>query len=205
MGATSSWRARRGMAACSRFDCRLTSPNRTQAGPAEKRSNGASPRCRRTFMRCSSRFPLAVSLLSQTPNVGTQPVVEQALGKEEELMAQATEHFLETVDVRDLNELRWPIVRLLAPAFVDRMELRRHKQRLLETGRWERIRAIPCRHSDGKVSTQVFERTALPPWRPTCLSVRRESAYRRSCSVRLRTTPTRVASPTIESPTPRRR
>ena len=89
-------------------------------------------------------------------------MVEQALGKEEELMTQATEHFLETVDVRDLNELRWPIVRLLAPAFVDRMELRRHKQRLLETGRWERIRAIPCRHSDGKVSTQVFELYGTP-------------------------------------------
>jgi hypothetical protein len=77
-------------------------------------------------------------------------------------MKQPTEQFLETIDVRDLHELRWPIVRLLSPSFVDRMELRRHKQRLLETGRWDRIRAIPYRHSDGKVSTQVFELYGTP-------------------------------------------
>lgn len=77
-------------------------------------------------------------------------------------MTHPTEQFLETIDVRELNELRWPIVRLLAPSFVDRMELRRHNRRLLETGLWDRIRAVPYRHPDGKVSSQVFELYGTP-------------------------------------------
>ena len=50
-------------------------------------------------------------------------------------MPQQTEHFIGTVDVRELHELDWPIVRLLAPSFVERLELRRYKRHLLASGR----------------------------------------------------------------------
>ena len=37
-------------------------------------------------------------------------------------MPQQTEHFIGTVDVRELHEFDWPMLRLLAPSFVERLE-----------------------------------------------------------------------------------
>ena len=72
-------------------------------------------------------------------------------------MPQQTEHFIETVDVRELHELDWPIVRLMAPSFVERLELRRYKRHLLTSGRWDRVRAVPRRDSSGGVSPHLFD------------------------------------------------
>ena len=77
-------------------------------------------------------------------------------------MAQLTEHFLGTVDVRALHELHWPILRLLARSFVERLELRRHKRHLLASGRWDRIRAVPHRDSSGKVTPHLFDLYGVP-------------------------------------------
>jgi hypothetical protein len=63
-----------------------------------------------------------------------------------------TEQFIGTVDVRTLHELDWPIFRLLAPTFVERLELRRYKRQLLVSGWWDRVRAVP--HED---SSHVFD------------------------------------------------
>ena len=72
-------------------------------------------------------------------------------------MSQGTEHFLGTVDVRDLHEFNWPILRLLSRSFVERLELQRYKRRLLASQQWDRIRAVPHRDGAGKVSSHTFE------------------------------------------------
>ena len=58
-------------------------------------------------------------------------------------MTQSTEHFIGTVDVRTLHELDWPIFRLLARSYVERLELRRYKRQILASGEWDRVRAVP--------------------------------------------------------------
>lgn len=58
-------------------------------------------------------------------------------------MIQPNEHFIQTVDIRSLHELNWPILRLLTRSFVERLELQRYKRKLLLSGQWERIRAVP--------------------------------------------------------------
>jgi hypothetical protein len=77
-------------------------------------------------------------------------------------MSKQTEQFLGTVDVRDLHELDWPIVRLVSPTFVERLELQRYKRRLLGSRNWDRIRAVPQRHEDGKLSTRTFDLYGIP-------------------------------------------
>ena len=77
-------------------------------------------------------------------------------------MPEQKQHFIETVDVRELHELDWPIVRLLARSFVERLELRRYKRHLLASGQWGRIRAIPRRDSSGAVSPYVFDLYGVP-------------------------------------------
>jgi hypothetical protein len=58
-------------------------------------------------------------------------------------MTKPNDQFIETVDIRSLHELNWPIFRLLARSFVERLELQRYKRTLLSSGQWERIRAVP--------------------------------------------------------------
>ena len=58
-------------------------------------------------------------------------------------MTQFTEQFIGTVDVRTLHDLDWPIFRLLARAYVERLELRRYKRQILASGEWDRVRAVP--------------------------------------------------------------
>jgi hypothetical protein len=72
-------------------------------------------------------------------------------------MAQRSEHFLGTVDVRHLHEFDWPIVRLLNRSFVERLELQRFKRQLLTSHQYDRIRAVPHRDGEGKLSTHTFE------------------------------------------------
>jgi hypothetical protein len=58
-------------------------------------------------------------------------------------MIQPNEQFIRAVDIRSLHELNWPIFRLLARSFVERLELQRYKRKLLSSGQWERVRAVP--------------------------------------------------------------
>ena len=77
-------------------------------------------------------------------------------------MAQPTEHFLGTVDVRELHQLHWPILRLLTRSFVERLELQRYKRHLLASGRWDRIRAVPHRSGSGQTSPHLFDLYGVP-------------------------------------------
>ena len=65
--------------------------------------------------------------------------------------------YLGQVDVRNLNHYRWPLIRAVASAFVDRMELLRHQRQLLRSGDWKVIRAEPVRDEAGVASTHVFD------------------------------------------------
>ena len=77
-------------------------------------------------------------------------------------MSQQTEDHLAAIDVRHLHEFDWPITRLLARPFVERLELQRYKRQLLASGRWERIRAVPHRDGSGEVSPHVFDLYGVP-------------------------------------------
>ena len=72
-------------------------------------------------------------------------------------ISDRTDQFLGTVDVRQLQEYRWPIVRVFSSEFVDRLELRRHQQRLLETGQWDAIRSVPHRVDARRAARGVFD------------------------------------------------
>jgi hypothetical protein len=58
------------------------------------------------------------------------------------------EEFIATVDVRQLHALRWPIMRALAPHFVEASELRHYLESTLSSGRWTCVRAVPSRRSE---------------------------------------------------------
>jgi hypothetical protein len=87
---------------------------------------------------------------------------EDRTERRDEAMSYATERFLEAVDVRDLHEFDWPIVRLVSPSFVEHLELQRYKRRLLDSQRWDRIRAVPHRDAAGNVSSHRFELYGVP-------------------------------------------
>jgi hypothetical protein len=96
-------------------------------------------------------------------------------------MSQNEEQFVETVDVRDLNQVRWPVIRFFASRYVDRLELQRRKRQLLATGRWEVIRAVPQREASGEASTQVFDLYGTPASSPDGSKSRRGSSGQAWC------------------------
>jgi hypothetical protein len=53
------------------------------------------------------------------------------------------EEFIATVDIRQLHALSWPVMRALAPHFVEASELRHYLEEVLRTGRWTGVRAVP--------------------------------------------------------------
>jgi hypothetical protein len=53
--------------------------------------------------------------------------------------------FIAHVDAAILYQLRWPILRVLAPGYVEHVELTRYLDHLLATGDWLSVRAIPSR------------------------------------------------------------
>jgi hypothetical protein len=64
--------------------------------------------------------------------------------------------FIETVDVWRLDQLKWPIMRVLTPRYVDHVELDRYLAELLKTGRWREVSAVP--HPDPTQRTHhVFD------------------------------------------------
>ncbi len=72
-------------------------------------------------------------------------------------MNQVEHQFIGTVDIHDLRQLHWPIMRLLAPHFVEELELGRYVKGLLATRRWRDVRVVPHRTEDGELSKHVFD------------------------------------------------
>ena len=71
------------------------------------------------------------------------------------------EQFIGTVDVWQLRQMRWPIMRFLAPRFVERLELERYMGQLLASHHWSSVRAEP--HLDPAVARpHVYEVYGLP-------------------------------------------
>jgi hypothetical protein len=64
---------------------------------------------------------------------------------------------LATVDVRDLNSLRWGPFRQMFPQFVEELELGRYLRTLLRTSRLKAVRIEPHRQPDGSPSSHVFD------------------------------------------------
>jgi len=77
-------------------------------------------------------------------------------------MLHNTEQFLGTVNVRALHAYHWPIIRVVASRFVDRLELRRHERHLLGSGRWKSIRSVPQQRGRDAPSGDVFELYGTP-------------------------------------------
>ena len=71
------------------------------------------------------------------------------------------EELIETVDIHDLRQLRWPIMRIFFPHFVEEIELGRYMKGLLKSGRWKAVRVVP--HSDAdRLSHHVLDVYGLP-------------------------------------------
>jgi hypothetical protein len=81
-------------------------------------------------------------------------------------MSQNEEQFVETVDVRDVKQLRSPIIRFFASRFADQLTLELRKRQLLATGRWKLIRAVPRSEGSEEASTQVFDLYGTPASSP---------------------------------------
>jgi hypothetical protein len=77
-------------------------------------------------------------------------------------MSQATEEFIETVDARQLQKHDWPILRLFAGSFLDRLALARYQRRLLASGRWARLRVEPRRAAEGGGAPTTFDLYGTP-------------------------------------------
>jgi hypothetical protein len=71
------------------------------------------------------------------------------------------EQLITTIDIRELRQLRWPIMRLLTPHFVWEMELGRYLKGLMATHRWRSIRAVPHHEAYGP-SHHVFDVYGYP-------------------------------------------
>lgn len=51
--------------------------------------------------------------------------------------------YIATLDVWQLRQLRWPIMRVFARRFVERAELRRYIRELLNGGEWADVVTLP--------------------------------------------------------------
>lgn len=64
---------------------------------------------------------------------------------------------LATVDIRELNTVRWGPIRQLFPAFVENIELGRYLKHLLATAQCRAFQLRPHRDASGKLSTHIFD------------------------------------------------
>ena len=72
-----------------------------------------------------------------------------------------TEAPLATVDIRELNTVRWGPIRQMFPAFVENMELGRYLNHLLATTHCRAVQLRPHSDPSGGVSTHVFDVVCL--------------------------------------------
>jgi hypothetical protein len=70
------------------------------------------------------------------------------------------EVFIGTVDVWQLRELRWPILRLFARRYVEERELGRYVRELLATKNWQAIKVLP--HSDAPHVFDLYGQRQTP-------------------------------------------
>jgi hypothetical protein len=75
---------------------------------------------------------------------------------------QATEQFIGTVDVAELQSIRGGIMRMLARHYAEEMELGRYLRELLATRRWSMVRVVPHTNEQGVPSTHVFDVYGIP-------------------------------------------
>jgi hypothetical protein len=76
---------------------------------------------------------------------------------------QPHEEFIGTVDIGQLRQLRWPILRCLAPRFVEACELDQYMRGLLASERWTSVRVTPRATPTG-ASPHVFEVYGRSSW-----------------------------------------
>ena len=69
----------------------------------------------------------------------------------------ATETLITTVNVANLNSVRWGVMRQLFPHYADDVELGRFIRRLLRDQPNVAVRVEPHRLEDGSISTQLFD------------------------------------------------
>ena len=67
------------------------------------------------------------------------------------------DELLATVDVRELNTVRWGPLRAMFPKFVEELELGRYLKHLLRTSRCRAVRLELHSNPDGSRSTHVFD------------------------------------------------
>jgi hypothetical protein len=67
------------------------------------------------------------------------------------------QHWLATVDVRELSTLRWGPMRLMFRSFVEEIELARYLKTLLSGSENRPVTIEPHRGPDGRPSTHVFD------------------------------------------------
>jgi hypothetical protein len=75
-------------------------------------------------------------------------------------MATSTTHThvpLATVDVRELNSLRWGFMRALFPHFVEEVELGRYLKTLLRSTACRAVEIQPHQEAGGRRSSHVFD------------------------------------------------
>jgi hypothetical protein len=71
-------------------------------------------------------------------------------------MMHDQDEFVETINLWQLRQVQWPLMRVLSPHFIAEVELGRYMKRLLASGRWNVIRVVP--HQDGgRPSDHVFD------------------------------------------------
>ena len=74
------------------------------------------------------------------------------------------EELIGTVDIGQLHEIRWPIMRLLAGRYVEEMEMGRYMRNLLATRHWAVVRMVPRKTLQGAPSTRVFDVSFQSTW-----------------------------------------
>ena len=62
-----------------------------------------------------------------------------------------------SVDLHELQTIRWGPLRAMFPKFVEEVELGRYVKRLLATGQVRAVRIEPHREPDGRLSTHIID------------------------------------------------
>ena len=70
---------------------------------------------------------------------------------------EPTDELLEIVDASDLRTLSWGPLRVMFPRFAERVELERHVNALIATGRCHAVRTRQHRQDDGQLSPHIFD------------------------------------------------
>jgi hypothetical protein len=58
-------------------------------------------------------------------------------------LGTSNEEFIATIDLWNLGQVRWPVLRALCRTYVEQRELRQFEHQLLATRRWNMVRCIP--------------------------------------------------------------